>query len=886
MSLKLIIPVEPHADESLAGFVVRATARNHLRNPHAALRDAGILTTRLLKSLSSRSPALADRIAAWAGTENVVAIANMFNRPIDGRNGWIDFFGEPLRAFYRLPGRRRIAPATLKKVGRVKAMWGLGPFSFDTVTKERLIDACPQCCRPLGWTQTYGIAYCDHCSRPETFDQFTWLYPDVDLRDFPQEKVEVEDEEALNFLTNLIDPEPERKTRARKLIPDMWSSLANGDLFEVGMTFAAMLNIDHWDNRTAVRRRARAGEGWNWLTPRMLSIGGRAIMGGQAGFEAFGDIVRSEVADRPRVKRYGKAAEIGPLSIVDPALCGEAKKILARATTAYVAARRDPDMVPLRNLMRKHAISQHGLKALADSGLVAARKVNGVKRGPTLMSEKALQPFIVEKTASISETRAAPAVGLHPMYLLELAKRGFLTPVEGPVLLLMKAERYYTRASVDALVERIAASVTQRATPDCTRLSVALRACGIGAVPWPGIVEAILDGRLEVFDIESDKSRRGLGNLLAVRDKERFSSLVRDELNRNQGDVWTWIGNAAASEILGVNETVVWSLVKAGGLQKHDEGPLYSPFRREEVESVKTRLIFTSEITSAGQFKTYREASAWLREHTILPHFELKRGGWKVYLRTDVEAKLSARVAALAPKPPPPRRPKGPRHGPDSPLGKLAAEHERLNVAKIGYATAAAVLGGSIFAVQKLVAHGYLTDRKGPTPFHRADVEALAKRIVFLPEVMRLSGYISEPGIKSWLKNAGIKPLFSLKKGGVPVFDRGVIEDHVARAEFVPGAHPRWIKRKLLGIVDRGNSVHQASIMCGVSYATGKRWAAAAKPHGAVRGNREAYPIATKRKLIKVVEAGLNIRQAAIKCGVNYGTAQRWTREVPRISNP
>lgn len=880
MSRKLIIPVEPYANESLAGFVVRATARNHLRSPHAALQDAGIETTRL-ESLSSRSPTLADRLAAWSGTNNVVAIANMFNNPIDGRKGWIDFFGEPLRAIYRLLGRRRIAPATLKKVGRVKAMWGLGPFSFDTVTKERLIDACPQCGRFLGWTRTYGIAYCDHCSRPKTFDQFTWLYPKVDLRDFPQEKVEVEDEEALNFITNLIDPESERKTSARKLVPEMWSSLTNGDLFEVGMTFAAMLNIGHWDNRQVVRRKAKGGEGWDWLTPRMLSIGGRAIMGGQPGFEAFGDIVRREVADRPREKRYGKWAEIGPLSIVDPALCEVAKRILVGATAAYVVARRDPDLVPLHTLMRKYGIDQRGLKALADSGLVPTRKADGVKRGPTLMSEKALRPLVAEKDASISETWAAPAIGLHPMHLQELAKRGLLRPVEGPVLLLMKAERYYTRASVDALVERIAASVKQRTTPDCTRLRVALRACEIGAVPWPGVVEAILDGRLEVFDIESDRSRRGLGDRLAVRDKECFSSLVRQELKRNQSELSTWIGNAAASEILGVNETVVWSLVKAGVLQKHAEGPLYSPLKRDEVESVKTRLIFTSEITSVGQFKTYREATAWLREQSILPRFELKRGGWKGYMRTDVEAKLSARVAALAPKPPPPPRPKGPRHGPDSPLGKLAAEQERVSAAKVGYATAATVLGGSIFAVQKLVAHGYLVDRKGAVPFDRADVEALAERIVFLPEVMRLSGYISQPGVKSWLENAGIGPLFSLKKGGVPVFDRATIEDHVARAEFVPGAHPRWIKRKLLVMVDRDCSVHQASIACGVSYATAKRWAAA-KPHGVVRGPRGEYPRATKGKLLKLVKSGVSVRKASIIYGVNYGTARTWTREDAR----
>ena len=71
-------------------------------------------------------------------------------------------------------------------------------------------------------------------------------------------------------------------------------------------------------------------------------------------------------------------------------------------------------------------------------------------------------------------------------------------------------------------------------------------------------------------------------------------------------------------------------------------------------------------------------------------------------------------------------------HFADTPIEAVASP--AIGGLVIGYATAAAILGGSIFAVQKLAAHGYLADRKGATPFRRADVEALAKRIVFLPE--------------------------------------------------------------------------------------------------------------------------------------------------------
>jgi hypothetical protein len=821
--MSLIIPVEPYADESLAGFVVRATARNHLRAPLSALLATGIKTVRL-GSLCSRSPSLARPIAAWAGTQNVEALARMFHQPIDGRRGWIDWFGEPLRAIYRQPERRRIAPAALKKRGYANAMWNLHFLSFDPSSKERLIDACPQCNRTLGWTRTYGIAHCDYCSRPEVFDQFTWLYPAVDLRDFPQPKIEVEDEHALDFLTGLIDPAPKRKEGSRKLVPEMWSSLSNGDLFEVGLTFAGMFNVDHWDNRQSVRRKAKAGEGWDWLTPRLLAIGGRALMDGQRGFEELGDILRREAEDKPRERKYGRWAEIGPLSIIDPSLCDAARKILGQATETYVAARRDPDMQPLQALAEKHGIERRGLKLLADSGLVPTSKINTVKRGPVLMSAMALEPLLREMRESISGARAAPGIGVHQMHLDELSRSGLLTRVEGPVLKLLKSDAYYTRASVDALTQNIARQVKRRPPPDCVRLRVALPACNVRSVPWAELVRAILEGRLEVFAIKSDKSRRSLADRLAVRDASGLSLLVAKEVSGKPSPAVEWIGNATASEILGVNGTVVWKLTKVGALKKHDEAPLYLHFKRSEVERFNSQMISTAEIVRAGRFQTYRKASAWLRQGGIAPRFELKSGGWKVYSRAEVETELKRRIDEMPPAPAPPSRPKGPRHGPDSAQGKLAAARELSDASRIGFGTAATVLGSTVFAVQKLVANELLEASEKVTPFRRAEVEALAKRIVFVPEVMRLAGYVSYVGLMNWLANAGIEPLFRLKIGGVPVFDRAVVEQHVGRPEFVRGAHPRWIKRKLLNMVERGNSVHQASIACGISYATAKAW--------------------------------------------------------------
>jgi len=271
-------------------------------------------------------------------------------------------------------------------------------------------------------------------------------------------------------------------------------------------------------------------------------------------------------------------------------------------------------------------------------------------------------------------------------------------------------------------------------------------------------------------------------------------------------------------------------------------------------------MVFTLEIKRAGFFRTYRDASSWLRQQRIAPRFELKSGGWKVYSRAEVETRLKRRIEEMPPKPTPPTRPKGPWYGPDSAQGKLAAARELSDASRIGHATAAAILGCSIFAVQKLDAEGHLRARGGATPFHRTEVDSLAKRLVFVPEIKQLTGYTNFQSVMTSLNKASIVPLFWLRVRGVPVFDRAAVEKHIARAEFLRGSHAPWIKRKLLGMVERGNSVHQASIACGVSYATAKKWALSQK----------------KRELLSVIERGNSIRQASIACDVSYVLAKKW----------
>jgi hypothetical protein len=649
--MSFIFPVHPYPDESLAGFVVRAAATNLRRSPSRALRCTGIRCSRVV-TLCGRSPAFADPIARWAGTPDVQSIARMFQEPLADRRGWINFFGEPLRAFYCERNKRRIAPGALKDGEYVRAIWSLRPFTFDPFSKEELIDRCPQCGRDLGWGLTFGVAYRDYCSRPEQFGTFRWHYPGLDLRDFPQPKVKVEDEEALDFLTGLIDPLPGRKEKSRLLVPAMWSSLTNGNLFEVALTFASMLSLETWDqNLYSVRRKARAGESWGCLiTPRMLSIGGRTVMRGQSGFEELGDILRREAENKPRYRTFGKLSEFGPLSITNPSLSVDAKEALALAVESYIEAKRDPDMQPLQVLADKYGVNPKALKSLADSGLIPIIRVDNAKPpAPVLMSEAALAPLIYRIGTLISGARAASMIGLHQMYLEELERFGLLEKADGPVLKLLKCEAYYSRVSVEALNERISKQVRRRPPRISVRLKVALRALNVRSVPWAGIVQAIADGCQEVFAL---KPRGPLGDRLAVRDTKALAATIERERARGPFHLPEYVGKATAAELLSASELVVWRLMQVGKLKRHVTAPLYSPFKRCEVERLAGKVIFAPEIVQIGSFQTYREASTWLKKAGIAPLLQLKDYGWKVYSRAKVMSGLRKRAGAFRSEPP------------------------------------------------------------------------------------------------------------------------------------------------------------------------------------------------------------------------------------------
>ncbi|MDB5607325.1 MAG: hypothetical protein JWP25_4225 [Bradyrhizobium sp.] len=165
--------------------------------------------------------------------------------------------------------------------------------------------------------------------------------------------------------------------------------------------------------------------------------------------EKFADLLRRNSPEKSQVKSYGPRGEIGPLGIPDPYLCPEARDVLRGAMKAYLATRKDPDMLPLQRLAEKHGVPRYVLGVLAKSGSIPTIRFEHLKKAPVLMSDAALALLVDQMRNAISASLVK--IGVHRMHLKELEKRGLLEKVEGPVLKLLKPSTYYTRESVESL---------------------------------------------------------------------------------------------------------------------------------------------------------------------------------------------------------------------------------------------------------------------------------------------------------------------------------------------------------------------------------------------------------------------------------------------------
>jgi hypothetical protein len=563
----------------------------------------------------------------------------------------IDFFGTKIRTQYLGTTFRRVSPRALALSPHHRAVWDLRPFSFDPTTRERLLDTCPVCRERLRWVSVRGPTHCDVCVTDRGF-------PKTDLRGYPQPILQFGDEEAIDFVVSLVDPDPEKRADARKLLPSALADASNSDVFEAVMSIASCFRPEAVGKTKGVGRPLRPGD-FDTFTPDLLEIAGRMIIGGEDGFAAGTARLRAHMAQRKTA--HGHFAEIGPLAatVNDRSLAPVARAFLfeslqkdlrdtgelglIRRRLGTIKSDSNGPWLTMHEANKVFGISKPALKRLADSGLVETRR-SDTQITPVLMRRDELAPLVARYKDAIVETKAKAALRVSTAELHELADRGVVERTDHAVTCMLDGTGF--RASS---VNAVLMAIKRRAVPaDPTRsiedhLLNAARTLP-SPVPWPSIIEFILSGdiKVELFRDDGKEWRKWVAPV----DFEAFKKLVLIEQALRPSTLGVWLTRNQAAQILKISEGSLRILVQKD-LIASKRGGLSTFYKRTDVEFVSRKRIFLPEMLEQSPFKIEHELTRWLKSVGIEPLFEVSKRVFPIFDRASFERVIRSMPAAL-----------------------------------------------------------------------------------------------------------------------------------------------------------------------------------------------------------------------------------------------
>ena len=410
-AMPLVIPTQPIAGESIAELVLRATADNCYRTVGEVISAAGI-SYRGLPAITAKSRGRERELSITLGvTEEQVRQTIPY--PVEGRPGWCDFFGVPLRDIHRSMEYRRVSPRSLARSLHLKAIWSVKVFSFDPRTKERLLEICPECGRRPTFLRTYGIQYCEFCS---VLDELGDRQGRIDFRDYPQPIIEVADVEALDFATGLVDPEISGCSARWGLHTEL-RELGPSVLFELLVALGLAITS------TAPRAARVAGRhtiDYSRFQPGILERAGRCILNWPQGFDALADAVRTSSGAREAA--FGVQKELGPLLALvhnknlphmlrcqinvlikeNMRSCPDALQLVR-----HPVHRPNQDMMSVQQAAAKYRVARKSLSALAARKIIASIRPVGRGRMPRLVSDAEVARIVQQQDLSVSNSEAA-----------------------------------------------------------------------------------------------------------------------------------------------------------------------------------------------------------------------------------------------------------------------------------------------------------------------------------------------------------------------------------------------------------------------------------------------------------------------------------------------
>ncbi|MCP1968469.1 hypothetical protein [Bradyrhizobium elkanii] len=644
---------KPIEGESLLGLFSRALERTTIDRLKRGLALADVQPHGNPSGVSiSEKQADALAILFKLDREDVVRRLHPRRRFDHHSTGAIDFFGTKVRTQYLETIFRRVSPRALTLSPYHRAIWDLRPLCFDPTTRERLLVTCPVCGEKLRWWFVRGPTYCEVCVTDRGF-------PKTDLRDYPQPIVEFGDEEAIDFVVGLVDPDSRKREAVRRLLPAALSDASNSDIFDAVISIASCLRPEISGKTVFVGRPLRAGH-FDGFTSDLLEVAGRMIIGGRDGFAAGTAKLRAHMSERK--KTHGLFAEVGPLAgtVNDRSLAPVIRAFLVESlqkdltdTSELGLVRRRLGTVkpkshgPWLNIQEIHelfGVSKHALQRLVATGMVEARRAD-IELSPVLMNRDEIAPLAALYKDAIDENRAKAVLRVSIAELHELADRRLVERIEEPVKSMLDSKTVYRASSVNAIIM----AIKERALPADPSRSIAdhlwnaaRRLCP--PVPWPAIIELILSGdiRVELLRDDGNEWRKWVAPV----DVEDFVTLVRLEQAKRPAVPSAWMTRSQAAEMLNIAESSVWKVARVGSLASKREGRS-TVYKRSDMATTARKYIFLPEMLERSPFNVAHEVGRWLRSVGIEPISEWSKGVFPIYDRASFERVLPAMPPAL-----------------------------------------------------------------------------------------------------------------------------------------------------------------------------------------------------------------------------------------------
>lgn len=642
----LVRPVSPMPDESLAGLVARAAGVNVYPHAHDVLVLAGLGNIRP-ETIADKP---FDKIVELAGVLGAEPerLRPMHHPGADKRS--IDFFGAPLRTKLRETRLRRVSPRALQRSPYIRAIWSVRPLTFDPETKEMLISHCPVCQKSLGFHRTWGIEFCETCIAE---DQYGLPMPLVDLRDFPQPLVEVDDVEALDFVSGLLAPIPEKRPSLAGLHDDL-SSLNRGQLFELALALASSVVADEQGIEVTAQTAWRPVVDVN---PEALAKAGRAIIGWPRG---FADLCRQATANAAvRGGEWGIFKEFGPLAFLrnDPLLAKAARSAIAACMDKFWVDTHPEDAVPrkttrsrghgefigTRQLIATAGVSSKVAKRLADHPDMIVHRASADPLAPVSFVTMETEFVLDHYRDMLSEAALGVTLGLPPDGVRDFAA-AFLLDRSGisrdVAASLLGGGVFYSKASADDMVDIITTGIPFRKPPKgYTSFLEAMLMFPAGRRPWLPVIRTILYSQVDaVFrrNVAAQPKCKNLFGSISVKGVEQHRKEIMEWHARAEVYDIDRISAVAANLMLGIYNHHVFMACAENGLLDVDEKGAAS---YRSVLDFADQFIFANEAAVRSRVNPPAFRS-WAEAHNLKPVYSFPVNGGDIYDRQAVEPHL------------------------------------------------------------------------------------------------------------------------------------------------------------------------------------------------------------------------------------------------------